>query len=419
VNSLDPLPRTAEAALEAALRRFPVVALTGARQTGKTTLARDRVPGAKRLFRTLDDLDVLDAASRDPARLLEGNDPITLDEVQRAPGLLLAVKRAVDRERKPGRFLLTGSANLLLMRRVSESLAGRAVYFQLGPLTEGEKAGRPAAPPWSELLRARSLDEARGLFRKPAPLPDWPARALAGGFPRAALAADVAERRAWFDGYVRTYLERDLQQIAAIQELPDFRRLMRTAALREGQVLNQSALARDAGLSQATAHRYLNLLETTYQIIRIPAFKVSRTARLVKAPRLYAGDTGLGAHLAGLEDEAALRSHPGSGAFLEGLVLAAISAWRDLSDSRPEILYWRTQSGQEVDFVLETSRRLLPVEVKASSRATLDDAAGLLAFLQEHGARAPFGLLLHTGADVVPLTSRVLAVPVAPMLGLG
>src|SRR5688572_1145895 len=259
------------------LRAMPALLVTGPRQAGKSTLVQQLAPG-KRRYRTLDDLDVLDAAQRDPEVLLGGNEQLTLDEVQRAPDLLHAVKRAIDRRRRPGQFLLTGSANLLLMRRVSESLAGRASYLTLRPMTRREQLGAGRAGRWDELLDAPDEDWLELLTGGADQAEDWRALARRGGFPTPAVhLATEAERAIWFDGYVRTYLERDLQDLSSIAALPDFRRLMRAAALRLGQLVNQTELGRDVALSQPTVHRYLNLLETSYLLVRVPAFAVNRT----------------------------------------------------------------------------------------------------------------------------------------------
>ena len=383
--------------------------LTGARQTGKTTLAR-RAP--RRRFRSLDDPEVLDLAHRDPEVLLLEAPRMTLDEVQRCPPLLTAVKRAVDRDRSPGRFLLTGSANLLLMERVAESLAGRAVYLYLRPMTEPEKAGRPAAAPWRRLLAARSAREAAGAFdRSRTANWNWRQAVIEGGFPTPALQSDPDARRAWFDGYLRTYVERDLRQIAQIDALVDFRRLMKVAALRVGGMVNQAQLARDAGLSHATAHRYLNLLETSFLIARVPPYAVNRTKRLMKMPRLYWEDTALGAHLAGIDSPKDLDGHACAGGLLENLVWHHLRCWADSADEPVEILTWRTVAGAEVDFVLETRRRLLPVEVKASSHVGGGDLRHLQAFLDEYGDRAPFGLILYGGDECRLVAGRIVAVP--------
>ena len=409
------LPRLMEGELGRALGRFPVVVLTGARQTGKTTLV-GRFPG--RLFRSLDDLDVREAALRRPESLIVAGTGCTFDEVHLAPGLLSSIKRDVDRARRPGRFLLTGSANLLLMRRISETLAGRAVYLHLWPMTESEKGGSPAAGFWNALLAADGPADALRGVRPGASLRDWPRRAFAGGFPVQVRTPDPADRAPWFEGYVRTYLERDLQEVSSISALPDFRRLMRLAAARLGQVLNQSTLARDAELPQPTCHRWLNLLETSFQVVRVPAYAGNRASRLVRAPKLYWADPGLAAHLAGLGSPEALAADPLAGAFLENLVLVDLLAWRETASPRPWIHYWRTRQGREVDFVIESGRRLLPVEVKAARGVTVSDAASMEAFMDERPQSAPFGVLLYSGEEARPLTARVLAVPLSTALGL-
>jgi predicted AAA+ superfamily ATPase len=232
-HGMNPLPRLVGSALEDRLRVMPAVVVTGARQTGKSTLAEHLVRGSRR-YATLDDLDVLDAARRDPEALVGGTAPVTLAEVQRAPELLRAVKRAIDRDRKPGRFLLTGSANLLLMRQVSESLAGRASYLTLWPMTRGEQSGAATGGRWEELLETNDDEWLDLLAAGPDDAEDWRALARRGGFPVPALRLTTARERAiWFDGYVRTYLERDLQDLAAVHTLPDFRRLMRAACQQE------------------------------------------------------------------------------------------------------------------------------------------------------------------------------------------
>lgn len=402
IHDMKTLPRLVDEALAARLSVMPAVVLTGARQTGKSTLVEKLVPGDRR-YRSLDDFDVRDAARRDPEALLGGEDPLTLDEVQREPGLLTAVKRAIDRDRRRGRFLLTGSTNLLLMRQVSESLAGRASYLTLWPMTRREQLGLARAGHWDELL-ATPEDQWRDLLAAgDGPEEDWQSLALRGGFPTPALELKTqAERAIWFDGYVRTYLERDLKDLASISALPDFRRLMQAACLRLGNLLNQTELGRDVGLPQPTVHRWLNLLETSYLLVRLPAYAVNRTKRLVKSPRLFWGDPGVALHLGAAAP---------TGAHLENLVLNDLLAWRDARAERAELTYWRTTIGEEVDFVIEAGGKLLPVEVKATAQPRLADCKHLRTFRQEYGSKARAGLLLHTGRIIEWLTPDVLAVP--------
>ena len=397
------LPRLVAHSLTDRLRVMPAVVVTGARQTGKSTLAQQLAPGRRRFF-SLDDLDVVDAARRDPDMLVGGAQPITLDEVQREPDLLRAVKRAIDRRRRPGQFLLTGSANLLLMRQVSESLAGRASYLTLWPMTRREQVGLGRCGVWEELLEAPDEQWLDLLAGQPQEPQDWRALARRGGFPTPAIHLSTArERSVWFDGYVRTYLERDLQELSSIAALPDFRRLMRAACLRLGQLVNQSELGRDVALPQPTVHRYLNLLETSHLLVRLPAYAVNRTKRLIKSPKLYWGDTGVALHLAGVAEP--------SGCHLENLVLQDLLAWRDARLDRAEVLYWRTATGEEVDLVIETDGSLVPIEIKATGRPRLADAAHLRTFRAEYGTQARAGLLLHTGSTLEWIAPDVLAVP--------
>ena len=397
------LPRAAASALARHLRAKPVAVLSGARQTGKSTLVQSMEAPA-RTFMSLDDPAVAELASTDPGSLLEGAGPVTIDEIQLAPALLRAVKRAIDRARSNGRVLLTGSANLLTMSSVTESLAGRASYLTLWPMTRREQRGFGRAGLWGELL---DVPDERWLDLVSADTvgaEDWKALARRGGFPTPALQLTHSEDRAiWFEGYVRTYLERDLRALSNVASLPDFRRLMRAAALRVGQLVNQSELGRDVGLPQPTVHRHLNLLETSYMLVRVPAFTPNRTSRLIKTPKLYWSDPGLALHLSGSPD-------PG-GQHLESIVLHDLLVWRDVQVRRAEVCYWRTPSGVEVDFVLESGDGLIPIEVKSTTRPGIGDTAGIRAFRDAYGKRTRAGLLLHCGTETSWILPGILAVP--------
>ncbi len=382
---------------------MPAVVVTGARQTGKSTLVSELI-AEKRSYFSLDDLDILELAGKNPEALVGGAAKVTLDEVQRQPGLLSYIKRTIDSNRQPGRFLLTGSANLLLMQRVSESLAGRASYLTLWPMTRREQLGLGRCGLWEELVGADDAEWPDLLSLDESPPEDWRDLARRGGFPTPSIHLSRAEdRMIWFDGYVRTYLERDLQMLSSIAALPDFRRLMRAACFRLGQVVNQTEMARDLSLKQPTIHRYLNLLQASYLLIRLPAYSVNRTKRLLKSPKLYWGDVGLAMHLSGMTEP--------TGAYLENLVLLDLVAWQSSRLVNTEILYWRTTTGEEVDFVIEAAGKVLPVEVKATDRPTVKDAANLIAFQHEYGKDARSGLLLYNGSETKWLTPTVLAAP--------
>ena len=418
MNSRHYRARALAHVVDEALETHPVVVVTGGRQTGKTTLVRNLVSSKAREFMTLDDLDVLELAQKRPADLLgRVASRLTIDEIQRAPDLLLSIKQDVDRRRRRGRFLLTGSANLHLMRGVADSLAGRAIYLVLSPFTGGEKRGEGTVPAWSELLKLRHADEVvEWASELSYPAVDWRQEILRGGMPRAVLARTARERSSWFDGFARTYLERDLRDLSQVASLPDFRRLMELAVHRVGQLINQTELGRDAGLPQATAHRYLNLLEATYQTHRLPAYSVNPSKRLIKAPKIYWRDTGLAAHLVGLSQKQDLRPSPLTGPLLENSVLSAMSAWSETVQPRPTVFFWRTAGGAEVDFVVEQSRRLLPVEVKSSKRIRLADVKHLDIFLSDYAKRAPFAIVLHDTTQPHKVTRRIVALPVTTFL---
>lgn len=400
------LGRLAARALTRASEVFPVVVLMGARQTGKTTLVRRLEPFSERPYVTLDEFAVRAQAKEDPDDLVRRAPVLTLDEVQRESDLILALKRAVDEEhpRRPGRFLLTGSVNLLLMERVSDTLAGRAGYVSLWPLTRQEQLGRGTAGLWQDILETRAVSWYDLVGERTGPKEDWRDLARRGGYPTPAHELDTrSERDRWFRGYIETYLERDLQDLAAIDRLVDFRRLMKAACLRLGQLTNLSELGRDVGLPQSTVHRYVNLLETSYQLSRIEPYSVNRTKRLIKTPKTYWSDTGTALFLSGLEEP--------QGAHLENLVFTDLRAWRDASADRSEIMYWRTASGQEVDFVIERGEELLPIEIKTSRKVHSGETRHLKAFLEEYPDRTRGGLILYDGDEVFWAARRILAAP--------
>lgn len=402
-----------EARLAAALRVMPVVCLTGARQVGKTTLAK-RLADAGRPYVTLDSLDALDQARRDPDSLV-GSPPVVIDEVQRAPELTLAIKRRIDAARRPGDYLLTGSTRLPLLKAAADSLAGRAVYFDLPPFCPGEWTADPR--------QLRPLDAllSGGFSPGEWPVPEshgdrdtWQEWLLRGGFPPALELAADADRDLWFTGYVQTYLERDLRDLSAISSLPDFQRVMRLAAQRTGRLLNQSDVARDAGMPHPTCHRYLNLLEAGCQLVRLPPYASNPPTGLVKSPKLLWTDGGLAAWLAGITDVAALRRRQDLGFWLEQAIFMSLQTWRSLDTARRRLYYWRDRSGNEVDFLIEDGERLLALEVKLSSQATVGDAAGILALrrtLKNRTAAELPGAVLHGGDGVRALGEQVYALP--------
>lgn len=396
--------------VQEALGALPVVVVSGLRQSGKTTFLRSEPGLAERRYFSLDDFATLEAARRQPEALVRGDEPVTIDEAQRCPELLLAIKQEVDRRRVPGRFLLSGSANLALLGTVSESLAGRAIYLPLQPLTRRERKGRLVEAPF--IVR---------FFAEPA-LPPATAggeaiageEVLTGGMPPVAL-GEVPRPDLWFLGYEQTYLERDVRDLSQVTDLIAFRDVLRLAALRTGQVLNQSELARDAKLPVSTVSRYLGLLETSFVLRKLPPFLRSRSSRLIKSPKLYLADSGIAAHLTGVEDLAATAEEPLRGPLLETFVLQNLAGILDAHLPHAEISFWSVQGRYEVDFVLSTPRRAIAVEVKAGTRFGERDLASLRA-LAERSSEIEAGILAYNGREAVQLGERLYAVPLGLLL---
>lgn len=403
----DYLSREIAPRLARATQTMPVVVLSGLRQTGKSTLLqREKSIAVARSYRTLDDFAVLAAARTNPESLLE--DTVTLDEVQRCPELLLAIKRSVDERRLPGRFVLSGSANLALLGHVSESLAGRAVYFTLHPMTRRELSGHVGKPPFLiDFMRSQTVP-------KGAAKPVTVQEVLMGGLPPACL-GPVGAAGEWFRGYVQTYVERDVRQLSQITDLISFRLLAQLAALRTGQVLVISSLARDAKLSAATAGRYLNILEASFLTRRIPPFLKNRSSRLVKSPKLYITDSGLAAYLAGVEDLEPGRDDLMRGALFETYTAQNLAALLEAHLPDAQLSYWNEQGRHEVDFVIESGRNVFAVEVKAATRWSESDLSGLRAFVERTPACAA-AVLAYNGRETVHLGGRLFAVPLGHLL---
>ena len=395
--------------LLAALSDTPVVLLQGARQTGKSTLVRHlgrTVHPARYL--TLDDAGVLSSAADDPQGFIEGLEgPVILDEVQRAPDLFVAIKRAVDRDRRPGRFLLTGSANVLLLPRLAESLVGRLEILTLWPLSQGEIQGRREG-----LIDAlfggeeTEWQEAEG---------DFPAvwnEVLLGGYPEARARELAERRREWFGAYLTTLLQRDVRDLARIEGLTEVPRLLSLLASRLGNVSNFAELSRESSLPQTTLKRYLTLLETTFLVQRLPPWSGNPEKRLTRTAKLLLTDSGVAAHLLGLEGGGQEARPEARGRLLECFVYAELRKAISWSRARPRLYHYRTRGGGEVDFVLEDrAGRCVGIEVKAGATAGARDFRGLRDLADALGDRFLQGLLLYAGREPVPFGKKLHAVP--------
>lgn len=405
-------PRHLAPTLREALSDRPVVLLNGARQVGKSTLVQSLAKGHSAEYFTLDDATVLAAATRDPAGFVAGlaglAGPVILDEVQRAPELFLALKAAVDRDRRPGRFLLTGSANVLVLPRISESLAGRMEILTLWPLSQGEIEGAPDSlvdalfaktftPP-----RLQSLDRA-GLFE----------RLVRGGFPELVDKPSEARRRAWFGSYTTSILQRDVRDLTNIEDLAALPRLLSLLAARATGLLNYSELSRSSGIPASTLKRYFALLEATFLVLTLPAWSTNLSKRLVKSPKLLLNDTGLLASSLGLSTERLEEDPRLAGPILENFVTLEIRKQVTWSRTQPSLFHYRTQTGQEIDLLLEDpSGRIAGVEVKAGSTVQEKDVRTLQDLAETLGSRFVRGVVLYTGERIVPFSEKIFAMPV-------
>jgi len=399
-------PRWITSLLRDAVKDHPIVVLTGARQVGKSTLLQQEPPFSNWRYTSLDDFDALAQSRADPTSIWAGTNRLVLDEVQKTTSLLDAVKAAVDSNYNKYRFILSGSANILLMKKISESLAGRAIYFTLYPMTTGEM-NNLAPTNLLEILFEGELPKAERIespLAAPFPLM-WK-----GFMPSLMQLETAAAPLRWWESYVRTYLERDLRQLSQIDSLPDFRRLMAALALRCGQILNQTEVSRDIGISQPTVHRYINLLETTCLVERLPAYAINRTKRLIKSPKVMWSDPGLVSFLAGHYDSESLRSSREAGGIFESLVYLHLNALAQLLAPKPRIFYWRTTTGKEVDFVLEWGRKLLAVEVKLSNKPKFSDTETLRLFMDEYPETSAC-ILVHAGDEVKVMHEKIVAIP--------
>jgi predicted AAA+ superfamily ATPase len=398
--------------IQQALADTPVVLLNGARQTGKSTLVRSReLSRNERQYLTFDDPGVLAAAERDPNGFIAGlNSPVILDEVQHVPRLFPAIKMAVDRKREPGRFLLTGSANVMLLPKLSESLAGRIEVLTLWPFSRGEMDGVKEGfidtlfsgrPSWSSTKSGQ--DPRTTLFEA----------VMAGGYPPAVVRSDTRRRKAWFQSYLTTILQRDIRDLANIADVTVVPRLLSLVATRAGNLLNFADLSRSLGLPQSTFKRYFALLEATFLVQLLRPWSRNLGQRVIQTSKVYLDDTGLLAHLIGLTMDHLKTDGGLAGGILENFVLMELrkqSAW---SQTQPEFFFWRTASGQEVDIVLENGAgQLVGVEVKASATLGGGDVSGLQALAEAAGKNWLRGVVLYTGSEVIPFATNLHGVPI-------
>ena len=406
-EALSHFPRALGAAVEAAMADTPVVCLLGPRQSGKTTLARALAHSST--FLSLDEAALCSTARLDPDGFVAAlSGPAILDEVQRVPELLQAIKAAVDRDRRPGRFLLTGSANLLLLPAVHESLAGRMEVLYLHPLVEAEKE-RQAGRFLAQLLQGGfAFAIAPG---DPEELAALPRRLVAGGFPEP-LGRSPERARQWHRQYLRSLLDRDIRDIAQIRETSAVARLLELLALRTAELANISSLGNDLDLRRETVEHYLTVLERLFLIRRLPAWHRNEAKRLIKSPKIHLVDSGLAAALSGLTADDWLSRRDRFGHLLESFVVQQIVAQAGWTNSDLRFWHYRDRDQLEVDLVITHGRKTWGIEVKAAAGVEAADARGLQQLAAQAGADFQRGVVLYSGSSVLPLGDpRICAVP--------
>lgn len=396
------------------LQDTPVVVLQGARQTGKSTLAQMLGElGHLATYLTMDNITTLVAVQQDPVGFLEGlgQQNVILDEIQRVPELFLPLKAAVDRDRRPGRFLLTGSANALLLPRLAETLVGRMEVLTLWPLAQCEIDTTPND--WIDRIFAA---EPLPVQQFASSRQDVMRRALHGGYPEAVLRGSDARRTDWLNAYVTTILQRDVRELAAIQGLSDLPLLLALIAARATGALNTADLSRSARIPVATLNRYLTLLQATFLLQLVPAWSSNLSSRLVKSPKILLNDSGVLATLSGLSEAYLETSPTAAGILIEnfvGMELIKLASW---SRTRPELFYFRTHDGKEVDYVLQDrTGAIVGIEVKAASSVQEADFKGLRALADLVGARFVRGVVLYTGDLLAPFGPRLTAAPLTSL----
>jgi uncharacterized protein len=407
ISQDQPLPRLAKAGLETSLKDTPVVLIQGPRQSGKTSLARIVAEPLGYGYATFDDENLVRSVRQDPIGFISNLPPtMVLDEIQRAPEIFTAIKLVVDRDRKPGRFLLTGSADVLLLPKLAESLAGRIEVIRLHPLSQIELQKKPL----TFLTHLFNADFKMSTYKRLGPA--LSEMIVNGGFP-AALARPQARRRAWYQAYIQTLVQRDVRNLARISALDSIPRLLQTAANQTARLFNTSELASPFQLSLPTVRDYITLLERVFLIDLLPAWNLHPSKRLIKAPKLHISDTGIAATLLGLNADRLNSNRALLGHMLETFVFQELRRQASAHSEPIEFYHFRNRDDHEVDIVLENGPSIAGVEVKTSATVRNEDFRGLRKLQEIAGEHFVCGVVIYDGETTLSFGSHLFAVPIS------
>lgn len=404
-------PRRIEPRIVEAMADTPVVLLAGPRQAGKTTLVRQMAETGLR-YLTLDDELTLMSAQNDPVGMIRGLDCAVIDEIQRAPQLLLAIKKSVDEDRRPGRFLLTGSANLMMLPSVADSLAGRMETMLLLPLAQSEMEGQPTN--WLDSVFSGRIPVSDAAAEGDALIE----RVLRGGYPEMIFRPTARRRTAWAQQYMDSIIQRDVRDISGIEKLDQLPRFLRCLAQTAGQMCNYTQLGGQVGLDSKTAAKYIGIFEQMYLLKRVDVWARNRLNRVVKTPKLQFVDAGLLSTLLELTVEEVQRDRSRFGNVLETFVFGELLKHTTTADGSYHLMYYRDADKVEVDVVIENAvGQLVGVEVKAAATVKESDLRGLKKLSSLAGEHFKMGILLYDGKEMLPLGNNIWAAPLSSLWG--
>ncbi len=388
------------------LKYFPVVAVIGARQVGKTYLVT-KLLKEQRKYYNLDDLTTLALAKNNPELLLDQEQPITIDEIQRMPSLMIEIKKRVDENRTEGKFLITGSANIEFIPKIQETLAGRIAFLEIFPITFYEQNNSKENP---GLVRIIKENQISGSIVPKHNL-NFIDELLLGTYPELVEKKSLFFSQNWYEGYIKSYLERDVRDLINIHSLIDYQKVLTLTSARVANLYSLTDLSQDIGINLTTIKRYLNLLMISYQFYELPPFFRNINKRLVKSSKIYSLDSGLSAYLTGLKSIMEIEKMGKLGNLIENRIITEIKALLSVFLNNCKMSFYRSHGGGEIDLILEYQNFLIPIEIKSSSNVINFNTKTLENFMEEHKIQVPFALVIYFGKQILEIKPGIFLVP--------